>query len=79
MNLRALAQIFAITPDAMGKAFNTEMFVTYYDIFTRNAFRTYKDVLKEVGKLELIMFDASFLQMIAHIRKPSQITQHILH
>ena len=47
----ALAQIFAISPDIFGDTLATEMFVAYYDIFIRNAFNNYKQVLREVGKL----------------------------
>lgn len=45
---RALSQIFALSPDAVQNAFQTEAFLTFYDIFVRNAFGNYKDVLKEV-------------------------------
>lgn len=48
---RSLAQLFAISPAIFEDQTSTEMYVTYYDIFTRNAFQTYKDVLLEVGKL----------------------------
>ncbi len=45
----ALAQIFAISPNTFEGTLTTEMFVAYYDIFIRNAFNTYKEVLREVA------------------------------
>mmetsp|Transcript_3881 Transcript_3881/g.6489 ORF Transcript_3881/g.6489 Transcript_3881/m.6489 type:complete len:2423 (+) Transcript_3881:72-7340(+) len=46
----ALSQIFAVAPNDIprGKP-RTEMFVNYYDIFVRNAFGNYRDVLREVS------------------------------
>eukprot|EP00536_Pseudo-nitzschia_multiseries_P010764 jgi/Psemu1/204058/e_gw1.338.42.1 len=44
----ALSQILVISPDSLLSDFQTESFVTYYDIFVRNAFGNYFDILKEV-------------------------------
>ena len=48
MDTRALSQILVISED-IGP--NTEIYLGYYDIFVRNAFGNYRDILKEVGKL----------------------------
>lgn len=45
----ALSQLFAISPDDVVEDEQTEGFTYYYDIFVRNAFGTYFDVLKEVS------------------------------
>ena len=46
----ALAQILVVSPDAVQDGiFATESMTTYYDIFVRNAFGNYRDVLKEVS------------------------------
>lgn len=41
--------ILAVSPDASDYSASTEMFTSFYDIFVRNAFRNYKDVLREVS------------------------------
>lgn len=46
----ALAQILVVvTGDVSGAPFRTELFTVYYDIFVRNAFGNYRDILKEVA------------------------------
>lgn len=40
----------------------TEWFATYYDIFVRNAFTNYRDILKEVSYSPLMAENLSFLQ-----------------
>eukprot|EP00937_MAST-01D_sp_MAST-1D-sp2_P000967 g967.t1 len=45
----ALSQIFVINEDDVGKSKETEAWVAYYDIFVRNAFGNYRDVLREVS------------------------------
>jgi hypothetical protein len=44
----ALSQILVVSPGSIGQKPQTESFVTYYDIFVRNAFGNYFDILKEV-------------------------------
>jgi len=44
----ALAQTFVITQDGTNLASNIECFAAYYDIFVRNAFGNYRDVMREV-------------------------------
>ena len=44
----ALSQIFAISPKTIEDDGQTELYMTYYDIFVRNAFGNYRDILKEV-------------------------------
>jgi len=43
----ALAQVFVVAPDD-ATANHAEMYVHYYDIFVRNAFGNFRDVLREV-------------------------------
>jgi len=46
----ALAQILVVSPDAVKDGiYATESMTTYYDIFVRNAFGNYRDILKEVS------------------------------
>jgi len=44
-----LSQIFVIGCEGVTKCSMTEHWLNYYDIFTRNAFSSYRDVLKEVS------------------------------
>jgi uncharacterized protein (DUF1800 family) len=44
----ALSQIFTAATPGYGFDYMTEMWVNYYDIFVRNAFGNYRDVLREV-------------------------------
>jgi len=44
----ALYQILAVSPGAIDNNRQTESFLTYYDIFVRQAFGNYFDILKEV-------------------------------
>ena len=44
----ALSQIFVMAVVGGNYAGHTEMWLNYYDIFVRNAFGTYRDVLREV-------------------------------
>ncbi|CAK0869087.1 unnamed protein product [Prorocentrum cordatum] len=45
----ALSQIMVTSSNGIGSSFGqTEFWVTYYDIFVRNAFGNYRDVLREV-------------------------------
>ncbi len=48
LHSRALSQILVISPAAM-ESYNTEIFLSYYDIFVRNAFGNYRDILREVS------------------------------
>ena len=41
---------------------NSEWFLSYYDIFVRNAFGNYRDVLREVSYNPLMAENLSFLQ-----------------
>ena len=45
---RALSQLLVISPSALPRT-NTESFLVYYDIFVRNAFGSYRDILTEVS------------------------------
>jgi len=44
----ALSQILVVADGAIGDDDRTESFLSFYDIFTRNAFGNYFDILKEV-------------------------------
>lgn len=44
----ALSQILVVSPNSIAIGEYVESFVTYYDIFVRNAFGNYFDILKEV-------------------------------
>ena len=45
----ALSQIFVINVDGVGRTQETELYANYYDIFVRNAFGNYRDVMREVS------------------------------
>jgi hypothetical protein len=48
--------------NAIGSEYgNSEMFLSYYDIFVRNAFGNYRDVLREVSYSPLMAENLSFL------------------
>lgn len=41
---------------------NSEWFLSYYDIFVRNAFGNYRDILKEISYSALMAENLSFLE-----------------
>jgi cullin-associated NEDD8-dissociated protein 1 len=45
----ALSQIFVVSKTGVNKASSTELWANYYDIFVRNAFGNYRDVMREVS------------------------------
>ena len=45
----ALAQIFVVSQEGISRQNEMEIFLTYYDIFVRNAFGSYRDIVKEVS------------------------------
>jgi hypothetical protein len=45
----ALSQILVISPRILGDGINTETTIQYYDIFVRNAFGSYREILKQVA------------------------------
>ena len=45
----ALSQILVIGEEGLGKQDEQEVWLKYYDIFVRNAFGSYRDVLWEVA------------------------------
>lgn len=61
----ALSQILVIAPSALGDHTNTEASLAYYDIFTRNAFGSYRDILKEVS------FSEKMSRMLSSVRNRS--------
>ncbi len=62
----ALSQVLAISPDSFGNTLSSEMFTHYYDIFVRNAFGNYKDVLREVS------YSPMMAQMLTYMESQSQ-------
>jgi hypothetical protein len=58
----ALSQILVITPNQIKDNSATEMYANYYDVFVRNAFGNYRDVLKEVAFSPMMAEMLSFLE-----------------
>jgi uncharacterized protein (DUF1800 family) len=59
----ALSQLLVIVPAAIEIAgSHTEAFLGYYDIFVRNAFGNYGDILREISRSPLMAENLSFLQ-----------------
>jgi hypothetical protein len=58
----ALSQILVITPNQINNKEATEIYANYYDIFVRNAFGNYRDVLKEVAYSPMMAEMLSFLE-----------------
>ena len=59
----ALAQLLVIAEGAISdQRDNSEMFLTYYDIFVRHAFGNYRDVLREISYSPLMAENLSYLQ-----------------
>jgi len=58
----ALAQILVVVKSAIGSEYQkTEWFLNYYDIFVRNAFGNYRDILREVSYSSLMAENLSYL------------------
>ena len=60
----ALSQILVVAPRALGDP-HTEASLQYYDIFVRNAFGSYRDILKEVS------FSEKMARMLSSVRNKS--------
>ena len=58
----ALSQILIVTPKQIGESGLSEAYLNYYDIFVRNAFGNYRDVLKEVSQSPMMAEMLSFLE-----------------
>ena len=59
----ALSQLLVVVRDAIEvSGSHTEAFLTYYDIFVRNAFGNYGDILREISFSPLMAENLSFLQ-----------------
>lgn len=59
----AFSQIFVVVPSAVGEQqSNTELFLNYYDIFSRNAFGNFLDILREVSYNGLMAENLSYLR-----------------
>ena len=58
----ALSQILVISPGSIDTSDQSEHFLTYYDIFVRNAFGNYRDVLREVSYSPVMAEMLTFLR-----------------
>ena len=58
----ALSQILVISPFDIESNRNTEIFLSYYDIFVRNAFRSFTDILREVAYSPMMAESLSYLE-----------------
>jgi Protein of unknown function (DUF1800) len=62
----ALSQILAVSPAAIiDGEFNTEGMTAFYDIFVRNAFGSYRDILKEIS------YNSLMAEMLTYYRSIS--------
>lgn len=61
----ALSQIFAVASTAVPE-FPSENFVNYYDIFVRNAFGNYRNVLRLVSYSPMMADNLSYIQSKSH-------------
>eukprot|EP00586_Coscinodiscus_wailesii_P017163 CAMPEP_0172518280 /NCGR_PEP_ID=MMETSP1066-20121228/290722_1 /TAXON_ID=671091 /ORGANISM="Coscinodiscus wailesii, Strain CCMP2513" /LENGTH=2420 /DNA_ID=CAMNT_0013300633 /DNA_START=56 /DNA_END=7314 /DNA_ORIENTATION=- len=57
----ALSQILVITPNQIADIGYSEIYLNYYDIFVRNAFGNYFDILKEVSYSPMMAEMLSFI------------------
>ena len=55
-----LSQIFVINEESIGKKDMSEMYLMYYDIFVRNAFGNYRDIMREVALSPMMVSYQSF-------------------
>jgi len=53
--------LVVVKPAIADQAGHTEWFLSYYDIFVRNAFGSYRDILKQVSYNALMAENLSFL------------------
>eukprot|EP00547_Thalassionema_nitzschioides_P008451 CAMPEP_0194227304 /NCGR_PEP_ID=MMETSP0156-20130528/42790_1 /TAXON_ID=33649 /ORGANISM="Thalassionema nitzschioides, Strain L26-B" /LENGTH=2008 /DNA_ID=CAMNT_0038959783 /DNA_START=685 /DNA_END=6711 /DNA_ORIENTATION=- len=58
----ALSQILALTPRQIDSVYETEPYLSFYDIFVRNAFGSYLDILREVSYSPMMSEMLTFLQ-----------------
>ena len=70
----ALSQILVVTPKQINEDGLTEAYLNFYDIFVRNAFRNYRDVLKEVSMSPMMAEMLSFLESKSSGRYNHRIT-----
>ena len=62
----ALSQIFVVVKAAIVADDNSETFLSYYDIFVRNAFGNYRDILREICYSPMMAENLSYLQSKSH-------------
>ena len=62
----ALSQILTIVPGNIDANTETEIYVSYYDIFVRNAFGNYFDILKEISYSPLQAEHLTYLASKSH-------------
>merc|ERR1719223_1826453 len=64
----ALAQLVVVGEVGLGQSYMHEMWVTFYDIFVRNAFGNYRDILREVTYSPAMGDYLTYRRNIAHDR-----------
>ena len=72
----ALSQILVITQNQINRVEFSELYLAYYDIFTRNAFGNYFDILKEVSYSPMmvcyscqILLIKTYCVLVSHTKK----------
>lgn len=58
----ALSQIFVVTQEGIAREREGEIYANYYDIFVRNAFGNFRDVMKEVSYSPAMAIMLTFLE-----------------
>jgi len=58
----ALSQIFVVSQDGIPRPLKVEILVHYYDIFVRNAFGNFRDVMREVSFSPSMAMMLTFLE-----------------
>lgn len=62
----AIAQILTLSTSGLERSDENEPWVSYYDIFVRNAFGNYRDIMKEVSYHPMMSFYLSYYQNKAY-------------
>jgi len=74
----ALSQIFAINDSDTKEKEQSEGFITFYDIFVRNSFGNYRDIMKEVSYSPMMGMMLSYLgsQSTAYVLRKKSLLQY---
>jgi len=68
-----LSQILIVTPKQINEIGLSEAYLNYYDNFVRNAFGSYRDILKEVSQSPMMA------EMLSFLESKSSGTAYIMH